>query len=258
MRLMFICALLVLSACSKEKTAVVLDKQAPPVLEGPTDNLTIPNNSGSKHYRIALTGNSHIVGIGALIEKLVTQLAPNSSVETRTIGAGFLDDSVKMSSSLEQGQWTHIILQGQKYSQSRKTVYPTVAAELWIANAKAVGTTPILFPEHPQRGDITEAEYVHGLHLNIVQKQTSCIAPVGLVWDRVQTLMPHLTLHHSDGNHAADLGQYLTALVFAEVITGVRVDSISFEPINNLSVDRQLLLAQAVSEVIYQHPACDY
>lgn len=227
----------------------------------PKNNIDVPNNLDSGAYRIALTGNSHIAGLGSAVTAVIKQIAPAKIAESKVIGHGFLDVSITSNSSLvmlANDNWTHIILQGQKYSQSRTTNYSTTGAQRWIANAKDAGVTPILFPEHPQRGDDTEANYVYGLHQGIVAKQASCIAPVGLVWDKVMLLMPNLKLHADDGNHASALGKYLTALVFAEVITGQRIDSVTLDPVSGLLPDEQLLMAQAVSEIIFQHPACPF
>jgi hypothetical protein len=227
----------------------------------PKFNGEVPNNLDSETYRTALTGNSHISGLGNIVNSVVEQLTPNKQTESKVIGYGFLDASSKSSRSLQMlvdETWSHIILQGQKYSQSRSQTYSTTGAEKWIALAKQHGITPILFPEHPQRGDNTEAEYVYGLHQAIVAKQASCIAPVGLAWDKVLMLMPNLKLHADDGNHASAIGKYLSALVFAEVITGQRVDSVTLQPVTGLLPDEQLLMAQVVSEVIYQHPACPF
>ena len=259
--LILLCALV---ACSESpKPIAQIDKSVEEInwQLKPKFNGEVPNNQGVPSYRIAITGNSHVAGLGTEINNAITQLTPEKSVEFEVIGSGFLDDSILNSSTtqaLKNGNWTHLILQGQKYSQSRKTTYPTTAAEKWIANAKERNIMPILFPEHPQRGDTTEAQYVYGLHLNIVERQASCLAPVGLVWNRVLQLMPNLRLHASDGNHAAPLGRYLTALVFAEVITGQRVDSVILTPVNGVRADEQLLMAQVVSEVIYQLPPCPF
>lgn len=227
----------------------------------PKSNLQVPNNQSLSAYRIAITGNSHIIGLNRNVASIIRQISDKNTVESKVIGHGFLDESITSTNSndtLTNGNWSHIILQGQKYSQSRTRNYPTSGAQWWIANAKAVGVTPILFPEHPQRGDSTEGAYVYGLHQGITLYQASCIAPVSLVWDRVQLLMPHLNLHATDGNHASALGKYLTALVFAEVITGQRIDSVTLDPVSGLLPDEQLLMAQAVSEIIFQHPACPF
>jgi hypothetical protein len=72
-----------------------------------------------------------------------------------------------------------------KYSQSGQVDYPTIAAQTWIKMAKSQNAMPILFPEHLQRGDAQEGQKVHDLHASMANTQSSCVAPVGLVWDRV-------------------------------------------------------------------------
>jgi hypothetical protein len=105
---------------------------------------------------------------------------------------------------------------------------------------------------------------VANLHVSIANIQSSCVAPVGLVWDRVISLMPDLGLHLADGNHASNTGKFLTALIFYETITGLSADLIPFlGNINiNISIDidmaTQDLFGQIVSEVMAEYPPCDY
>ena len=123
--------------------------------------------------------------------------------------------------------------------------------------AKSQNAIPILFPEHPQQGNSQEGQKVHDLHVSIANIQSSCVAPVGLVWDRVIKLRPNITLHQTDGNHASDTGTFLTALVFYETISGFSADLIPF--INDIDIDRttQALLGQITSEVIAENPPCN-
>ena len=264
MRVFLFTALVALTGCSGDAPSIEgVDEAIAEINEQlrPKNNLDVPNNQGVTEYRIAITGNSHVAGLGMNVASIIAQLSPEKSVYTETIGQGYLVDSIASSNTndrLNEGNWSHVILQGQKYSQSRSRYYPTEGAKEWIAKAKEAASTPILFPEHPQKGDTTEAQYVHDIHLGIAESQQTCLAPVGLTWDRVIELVPSLTLHSTDGNHASRIGQYLTALVFAEIITGKRVDSITLSPIEGVSADVQLVIAQAVSDTLHQHKACPF
>lgn len=257
-----LCALL-LSACSsgskKDNTIPVIEKEPPP--GDLVVNLSIPDNQQLDEYKVAIVGNSHTSGLGNRVSDLISQSMPNKKVSFVHLSSGFLVETVadaSAQSEFKNGGFTHIVLQGLRYSQSRSTTYPTSYAETWIQRAKTLGVTPILFPEHPQRGDLTEARYVHRLHMNVINNQKACIAPVGLVWDKALQLVPSLTYHAPDGNHAAEVGQYLTSLVFVEAITGQRVDSLSLPQTQIVSPDIQLLFAQITSQVIYDNPACQF
>jgi hypothetical protein len=107
---------------------------------------------------------------------------------------------------------------------------------------------------------------VANLHVSIANIQSSCVAPLGLVWDKLISLMLNLGLHLADGNHASNTGTFLTALIFYETITGLSADLIPFlgniNINNNISIDidmaTQDLFGQIVSEVMAEYPPCDY
>ena len=250
--------LLLLVACnsSEGEPAVVPDS----VLAG--TNIAIPDNTAKDVYKVVLFGNSHIGGLSALINTLIVHGLANKTVTTREASSQpYLTDRLSDGSSvniLKNETWTHVILQAQKYSQSGQVDYPTEGAQRWIQLAKAQQATPILFPEHPQRGNNTEGQMLYDLHLSIAAKQSACVAPIGLVWNKVIALRPELVLHHADGNHASYLGKFLSALVFYEIITANSADLLPY--ISSLEIDAQTqdFFGQIVSQVIAENPPCDY
>ena len=227
----------------------------------PTESLAIPDNRFSNSYKIIIFGNSHVRGLDNLIETLIRKGNPSANIRILIAGGGFLDapsSNDKRSDLLESEPWTHVILQGQKYSQSGVTVYPTTAAQAWIEKAKKHGITPILFPEHPQRGNDNEGRRVHLIHSSIAAKQKSCIAPIGLTWDKVIMIEPKLTLNSHDGNHASFLGRLLTAFSFYEVITGEPADLLTFIEESEVTESTQQLFKQLVSETIQSNQPCNF
>ncbi|MFT5705190.1 MAG: hypothetical protein ACI8SK_001145 [Shewanella sp.] len=227
----------------------------------PSTNLPIPDNRNSDNYQVLLYGNSHTARQASLLRTLISTGVSDSSVDVSNAGGGFLDDNLKKSSQvakLENGNWTHVILQGQKYSQSGNRKYPTIAAQIWIEKAKNKGVTPILFPEHPQKGNTEEGMRVHLIHTRIAQLQKSCVAPIGLTWDKVQLTSPQIPLYSSDGNHAAYTGSMLTALVFYEVITGRSADLLPYIPEIDVDEATQQLLGQMASETIQANQPCKF
>ena len=71
-------------------------------------------------------------------------------------------------------------------------------------------------------------------------------------------MKPELELHNSDGNHASNVGSFLTALVFYQIITGNSADLMPY--INNVGVSPEIqgFLGQMASQIIAENPACDY
>lgn len=242
-----------LAACGSGSTS---DQPAQSTQPPPTNPV---DNSARADYWVIIYGNSHSAQLGSMLKTLVTSQLPNSTIETVTISGRFLDEIVAVTGNLEQLQqnsWSHAIFQGQKYSQSGTIDYPTEATRRLIATAKANNIMPILFPEHPQRGNPAEADRVYNLHQSISQQEPSCVAPVGLVWHRVLAAMPTAKLYNADGNHAAYAGNMLTAMTFYEVITGELADAIPYTSALELDQQQHALFGQIVTQVLAEHPAC--
>lgn len=225
----------------------------------PTDNLPIPDNRDDATYQILIIGNSHVGGVQSLLTKVFANSGKSVSIETRT--GQFLDTIVNDQSIIDlikNKKWTHVILQGQKYSQSQTKLYPTGATVTWIQRAKAVGATPILFPEHPLFGKPLDGLYVHNIHKGIAGIQSSCVAPVGLTWNKVLSISPSLDLHQADGNHAKELGILLTSTVLYEAISGKSADLLPFN--SNLPADSatQALFGQITSETSTKYVPCEF
>lgn len=257
--------MLMLSACGGGSTNTSEDEV--PVADDPfqpiesTDNLSIPNNREFDTYNVLILGNSHVAGLDSLLTEIFAHAEVNKTVNFKTLGGLFLDTIVNNENiikALQNSQWTHVILQGQKYSQSHTISYPTNATITWIQRAKAIGATPILFPEHPLANRPTDAAYVHGIHEGIAEKQSSCVAPVGLTWNKALELSPRLDVHHSDGNHATDLGKLLSAFVFYETITGESADLLTFSDTFPGDAATQALFGQVTSQAIIENPPCDF
>ncbi|WP_286263113.1 hypothetical protein [Thalassotalea atypica] len=231
---------------------------------GDTSNLAIPNNRALPAYNILMIGNSHVGSnnLKGLISTFIEHGLPEKSVSSGISGSqkyliDRLNDGVTKQ-RIASEQWTHIILQAQKYSQSGFVDYPTRGTERWASIAKKAGATPILFPEHPRAGNNEEGMRVFELHQSIAEKQSACVAPIGPAWDKALAIDFTLPLHSSDGNHAALTGSFLTALVFYQVITGESADLLPNIESINVPFETQALLRQVASESIEEYGDCHY
>ena len=241
-----------------------------PVIEAgdPTDmsryetSLPLADNSNSSAYTVLLMGNSHALGLRQILERVLILGQPDKPVDVQVApGFDFLADRVNDGVSeqkLESEQWTHVILQAQKYSSSGANTYPTAAAEYWIRGSKELGATPIMFPEHPRRGNSWEGQTLWDLHIGIAARENTCVAPVGLVWDEVLFRDPNLLLHQSDGNHASETGVLLTALVFYQIITGQPVESLPELSEFNVDSATEQLMKESVSSLLFVYAPCAY
>ncbi|MEW6995092.1 hypothetical protein AADZ84_12590 [Colwelliaceae bacterium MEBiC 14330] len=227
-----------------------------------SSGLTVSNLQDAQHYKVLFFGNSHVGKLPLFISQLIESGLPHKSLTTKgTPNALYLDERLHDTASLEaleSEQWTHVIFQAQKYSQSGTVEHSTHAAKVWITRAKQIKATPILFPEHPQAGDIDEGIRVYELHQTISADEPSCVAPIGHVWKKILTLRPELSLYEADGNHANTQGQLLTSMIFYEIITGESADLLPFISEIEVDIDTQALMGQMVSEILTEMPACEF
>ena len=222
----------------------------------------LADNSNSSAYKVLLMGNSHASGLRQILERLLILGQPDKSVSVQLAPRfAFLAERVNDGESeqkLESDQWTHVILQAQKYSSTGINTYPTAAAEYWIRGSKGLGATPIMFPEHPRRGNGWEGQALWELHTGIAARENTCVAPVGLVWDEVLFRDPILLLHQPDGNHASATGALLTALVFYQIITGQPVETLP--ELSEFDVDpaTEQIMKESVSSLLFAYTSCAY
>lgn len=262
--LLFCCAVAGCKSASEQTVeqpeAVVLPPK--PAVEGAGQS--VPDNRTVNEFRIALLGNSHVRGnnLAEVLQQLLQVGRPQASVQTVVAGgAGFLDERLMDSeteSLLVTQYWSHVIVQGQKYSTSGLVNYPTDAAKFWLALIKSRQATPILFPEHARYQNNEEGNRVYALHRTIAEEEAACVAPVPLAWYASIRQQPELRLHMADGNHANAAGTLLTAMLFYEVITGDPVDQLPYIPAISVSRSNQQQLRQLASATLQQYPACPF
>jgi hypothetical protein len=231
-----------------------------PPPSGYTDSHPLVDNADAGAYKVLLMGNSHAAGLYPVLADLLVLGQPDKSIDVQLSSSpGFLDERVNDGASeqdLESEPWTHVILQGQKYSTSGAYDYSTHAAEYWIRGIKLQGATPIMFPEHPRAGNSWEGQTLWDLHKAISDRENTCVAPVGLVWDQVRFRAPSLALHRPDGNHASATGLLLTALVFYPIITGQPVESLPELSAFNIDIAVEQIMKESVTSILYAYPPC--
>jgi hypothetical protein len=248
-----------LVGCGGDGSSVSVD---PPDMIRYATSQPLADNSNASAYNVLLMGNSHAAGLRPILERLLILGQPGKPVDvTQVARYAFLADRVNDGVSeqkLESEQWTHVILQAQKYSSTGANTYPTTAAEYWIRGSKELGATPIMFPEHPRRDNSWEGKTLWELHSGIALRENTCVAPIGLVWDEVLFRAPFLILHQPDGNHASETGALLTGLVFYQIITGRPVESLPALSEFDIDSTTEQIMKESVSSLLFTYQTCAY
>lgn len=253
--------LVILSACGGASDQA---PARPPVAEEPAPPLPLPDNSMSSQYQVLLVGNSHVYSndLAWIIKQMILAGPKKAEAYVRpAVRSTFLDERVNDQMTLpvlKERTWTHVILQGQKYSTTGENYYPIDAALYWINKVKELKATPILFPEHPRLGNREEGQRVFELHQDIAAIDPACVAPVGPAWDAMAISWREVKLHYTDGNHAALAGSFLTALLFYQIITGETADTLDHIDAIDIPEQQQQWMRQTASAALQRYPACVY
>lgn len=255
--------LLLLSGCGGTQTESAPAEEQAVITDFPA-GASVPDNRYVDRYNILLFGNSHVRShyLAGLIKELILAGRPGVQVDTVVApGGAFLDERLNNDDGLkllQSRRWSHVILQGQKYSTSGLNSYPVDGTLLWIRASKAQQATPVLFPEHRQLSVPDEGIRVHQLHQSIVALESSCLAPVGMAWDKALRDYPTLELHEADGNHATLTGAFLTALVFYQSITGNNAELLPGITGIDVPAAVQQNLRQVAAATLQQYQACPF
>jgi hypothetical protein len=215
-----------------------------------------------RDYNVLLIGNSHSsrAGLPGRLEALLEAGGANTAADVKALGhwaflAERLDDNITKK-ALDSRNWTHVVLQAQKYSTTGQYFYPTDAAEEWIRRIRDRGAQPILFPEWAQREHPEESLRIHRLHLGIASREFACVAPVGLAWEIMRDAYPDIMPYDRDGNHANRRGALLTAYVLYKSITGESPAGLPYIKMRGIPEQTQAMLRAAASMATGMMPAC--
>lgn len=180
--------------------------------------------------RVLVIGNSHVI-VGEPVIRLEELFKGDGRDETLywelSSAAQHPEGHLRAEHTMrkvEEGGWDVVILQGVMYSTSGKYEYPLEKdVELCEAIFKHgdASLRLLLFPEWKQRGNDGEevrAQEACEKLLSLIGRGE--IVPVGFAWERVLDAQSNLALHDSDGNHASEVGAYLTACTWYAAITG--------------------------------------
>lgn len=247
--------------CGPDPGANAVPQRARPLSEaipGTTSAATAeavpPVDPATAEYRLLFFGNSHTAfnDIPGMVARMIGQDGSGErAYAERAPSFGFLDDAWKNPETarrIRERPWTHVILQAQKYSQSRQFEYSTKEAIEMAKFVQSCGGQVIFFPEWGQRGNLDEGQFVYQLHLTLAQEAGGRVAPVGPAWDLALSRSVSAPLHAPDGNHASMEGGFLTAAVLYAAITNRDPAGIHPDVGSQLFREDREILIRAASE----------
>ena len=213
----------------------------------------------SADISLLFMGNSHtsVNDLTKMVADMVRAGRPGKTVASvEAPGWMFLEERLNDAPSmnlLRSQNWSVVILQAQKYSESGQFQYSTAEAKELVRLSRAQHAIPIMFPEWPRRG-IDETQRIFDLHVSIAQAEPACVPPIPQAFDIALARDPTLTLHAADGNHSAPAGAFLAALVLYATITGSSPLDLPALPQYPVSTAVQATLRSVAAETVQTVP----
>ncbi len=190
--------------------------------------------SSSDTLRVLFIGNSYTY-VNALPR--LTQLLAASAPEAQALAVAMVapggatlerhwtsGDARRM---IQQGGWTHVVLQEQSLRplQDRDKLF--TYARLFDAAIKQAGATTVLYLSWARKNRPETQEALTDAFLDLAEELEAVVAPVGEAWQQALGEQPDLSLYFRDGSHPSPTGTYLAACVFYAALYGQSPEGLS-------------------------------
>ncbi len=128
---------------------------------------------------------------------------------------------------IEQGGWTHVVLQEQSLRplQDRDKLF--IYARLFDAAIKQAGATTVLYLTWARKNRPETQEALTRAFVDLAEELDAVVAPVGVAWRQALGEQPDLSLYFRDGSHPSPTGTYLAACVFYAALYGQSPEGLS-------------------------------
>lgn len=186
-----------------------------------------------KPVNILFLGNSYTYynGMPAMFERMASEAGgPKVSVTAVTIPGAPLQVLYEQSPALatvRKGGWNYVVLQDQSTlgmaAMDGKPIINDPAAfqswsRIWNREIQAVGAKTVFYSTWASRSAPEDQKRIDYSYMAIAKELRASVAPVGIVWHRLQLIHPDVPLYDPDGSHPSISGSYLAACVLMDTI----------------------------------------
>lgn len=231
--------------------------------------------------RVLFIGNSYTYyhSIPQLFRSMAEHKYPDLNIKIKFIGHGgaTLEQHWHEGLALDEiksGRWDFVVLQeqsmlgeeiiehGKRYVRS-PDIFFTYARKFENA-IRENGAEAVFYMTWARKEDPDQQKYLTYAYMNIAEETGNKIAPVGMVWDVLQT-NSLFDLYESDGSHPSVYGAYTSALMLFsvvfdtdsigmpgrlegyEILRGGKI-SVTKKVLTDLSMKEALLIQEVVSD----------
>lgn len=160
----------------------------------------------------------------------LTQQLAESAKETRilesemvVVGGATLKNHWKGGEALKvlkAKNWDYVVLQEQSTLPITNPQEMYKYASLFDAEIKRVNSQTVFYLTWARQNQPETQQTLTDSYTNIAKQLNAKVAPVGIVWQKVQEANPKLNLYTSDGSHPSPIGSYVAACVFYTTFYG--------------------------------------
>ena len=115
-------------------------------------------------------------------------------------------------------QWDYVVLQDRSGGPLEEPDSFVRHAKLLDAEIRKQDARTIFYMTWANRNRPETQTVLTQAYAKMAQELGAILAPVGIVWEAVHRIEPHLELYNPDGRHANPVGSFLTACVFYSVL----------------------------------------
>jgi lysophospholipase L1-like esterase len=204
----------------------------------------------ASRYRVLFVGNSYtrFHAMPLMVRAALRSLAHRPEVAVESVArpgwtlSRHLDRGLAVR-RIEQGRYTHVVLQGHSLSAVREAGELRQAARALDALSRARGARTVLYetwarradaPEYQREGLPRTPEQMHAQIADtygaLSRELGAPIAPAGRAFLLAREALPEVELYRWDGSHPSEEGSYLAACTLAGVLSGEDPRGVRYQP----------------------------
>ena len=222
----------------------------------------------TKEYRVLMIGNSYTYynDLWDMVRDAAASAGYTFTVDHVTQGGYYLDQhanpedqfGAEIEAKLAENKYDYVFLQEQSTNAILNYDRFAAGAKALDDKVKENGAETVLYETWARKeGCVTLTNYgwtVAGMTVDMMaayerlgEELGATVSPVGAVFYNVVTTYPAIELYDPDGSHPSLAGSYAAALCHVVTLTGVNVDSITYDA--GLDAETVAAIKQAVNAV---------
>jgi hypothetical protein len=180
-----------------------------------------------KSMRVLFIGNSYTYfnDLPWLTQQLAESAKETRIIETEMVVAG----GATLKNHWKQGQalrllkakhWDYVVLQEQSTLPITNPQEMYKYASLFDAEIKRVNSQTVFYLTWAKQNQPETQQILTNSYMNVAKELKAKVAPVGIVWQKIQEKNLKLNLYSSDQSHPSPIGSYVAACVFYTTFYG--------------------------------------